>query len=50
MKHYWAHGFKYRAQVLATAMLGPTPGVSRRAVQAVRAWLSERAQGQELTQ
>jgi hypothetical protein len=48
-KHYWAYGFKYRAQTLATAMLGPTPGVLGRAVQAVRQWLQPRIQGQELT-
>lgn len=48
-RHYWAHGLKYRAQMLATAMLGPTPGVSRRAVQAVRAWMAQRARGRELT-
>jgi hypothetical protein len=35
--HEWTYGFMYRAQPLATAMLGPTPGLSARAVQAVRA-------------
>jgi len=48
-KHSWAYGFTYRAQTLATAMLGPTPGVPGRAVQAVRQWLQPRIQGQELT-
>ncbi len=48
-KHSWAYGFKYRAQTLAAAMLGPTPGVLGRAVQAVRQWLQPRIQGQELT-
>lgn len=48
-KHYWACGFRYRAQMLATAMLGPVPGISRRAVQAVRHWMAQRVQGQELT-
>jgi hypothetical protein len=45
----WAYGFKYRAPTLTTAMLRPIPGVSRRAVQAVRPWLQPRVQGQELT-
>jgi hypothetical protein len=48
-KHYWAYGFKYRAQMLATVMLGPTPGISMRVVQAVRTWMSQRAQDKELT-
>jgi hypothetical protein len=48
-KHYWAYGLKYRAQTLATAMLGPMPGVSQRTVQVVRQWLLQRAQGKELT-
>jgi type IV secretory pathway VirD2 relaxase len=48
-KHYWVYGFKYRAQTLATAMLGPALGVSRQAVQAVRQWLQPRIQGEELT-
>lgn len=48
-KHYWAYGFKYRAQTLATAMLGPAPWLSRRAVQAVRTWMSQRSQGKGLT-
>jgi hypothetical protein len=38
-KHSWAYGFTYWAQMLATAMLGPTPGGPGRAVQAVRQWL-----------
>jgi hypothetical protein len=48
-KHYWVSGFKFRAQMVATAMLGPTPGVTRQAVQAVRQWLAQRTQGEELT-
>jgi hypothetical protein len=48
-KHYWAYGLKYRAQTVATAMLGPTPGVTQQAVQRVRAWWQQRAQGEELT-
>ena len=47
---YWAYGFKYRAQTVATAMLGPTPGVTQQAVQRVRAWWQQRAQGKELGQ
>jgi type IV secretory pathway VirD2 relaxase len=46
--HYWAYGMKYRAQTLATAMLGPTPGVTQQAVQAVRRWLHVRAQGKAI--
>jgi hypothetical protein len=48
-KHYWSHGMKYRAQILATAMLGPTPAVTQQAVQAVRRWIHQRLQGRELT-
>jgi hypothetical protein len=48
-KHYWAYGLRYRAQTLATAMLGHTPGVSQRAVQAVRTWFQQRVHGQEVT-
>jgi hypothetical protein len=48
-KHYWAYGLKYRAQGIATSMLGPTPGVSQRTVQAVRQWLRQRTYTQEVT-
>ena len=49
-KSYWAYGLKYRAQTIATAMLGPTPGVSMRTVQAVHQWLQQHRPGKELTQ
>ena len=48
-KSYWAYGFKYRAQTVATAMLGPTPGLTQQAMQRVRAWWRQRAHGKELT-
>jgi hypothetical protein len=44
-KSYRSHGFTYRAQQTATAMLGPTPGMAQ---QAVRSWLQQRTQGKEL--
>jgi hypothetical protein len=46
-KSYWAYGLKYRAQTIATAMLGPTPGVSQRTVQAVHQWLQQHRPGKE---
>jgi hypothetical protein len=47
-KSYWAYGVKYRAQGIATAMLGPTPGLARQTVQVLQAWLHQRRQGQEI--
>jgi len=48
-KSYWAYGLKYRAQTIATAMLGRTPSVSQRTVQAVQQWLQQHRLGKELT-
>ncbi len=49
-KSYWACGLKYRAQTIATAMLGPTTGISQRTVQAVQQWLQQHSRGKEWTQ
>jgi hypothetical protein len=46
---YRTYALKYRAQTLATAMLGTTPGMSTRAIQARTAWIAQRARGREFT-
>ena len=47
-KSYWAHGFRHRVQGVATAMLGPVPGYTPQAVQAVQHWLRGQMRGQEV--
>jgi hypothetical protein len=48
-KHYWTYGFRYRAQGLATAMLGPVQQpLSARMVAALQR-VRERLRGQEMS-
>lgn len=48
-KHYWAYGFKYRAQGLATAMLGPVRSPMSAQLSAALGRLRERLSGQEIS-
>ena len=47
-KSYWAYGFKYRAQGIATAMLGPVRRPMSAQLSATLGRLRERLQGQEI--
>jgi type IV secretory pathway VirD2 relaxase len=47
-KSYWAHGLKYRAQGIATAMLGPVRRPMSAQLSATLGRLRERLQGQEI--
>jgi hypothetical protein len=47
-KSYWAHGLKYRAQTLATAMLGPAQPPMSAHLAAALGRLRARLQGQEM--
>ncbi len=49
-KHYWAYGFKYRAQTLATAMLGPVRQPMSAQLSATLGRLRERLSGKEMSQ
>jgi type IV secretory pathway VirD2 relaxase len=48
-KHYWAYGFKYRAQGLATAMLGPVRSPISAQLAATVSRLRERLHGKEMS-
>jgi type IV secretory pathway VirD2 relaxase len=48
-KSYWAYGFKYRAQGIATAMLGPMRRPMSAHLRQALGRLRERFQGQEIS-
>jgi hypothetical protein len=48
-RHYWAYGFTYRAQTLATAMLGPVRQPMSVQLSATLGRLRERLSGQEMS-